>query len=109
MDIIESLEKRQSIRAFKPDPVPPTILRELMERSLRAPSWGNTQPWDFFVVAGSKLEAIKQGFTEKVGQEAVPDIARPQEFPEPYASRRRFQMRTPGATPPPVRRPFPQN
>ena len=97
MDIKESIEKRKSIRAFKPDPVPQATLKELMELALRAPSWRNTQPWDFIIAAGSKLEAIKQGFTEKAGarQESMPDIARPQEFPEPYASRRRPANRPP--------------
>ena len=111
MDILESVEKRKSVRAFKPDPVPQPILQEIMERSLRAPSWGNTQPWDLIVVGGSKLEEIKQGFTAKGGQDTNPDIARPQEFPEPYASRRRPMVRpqaapgTPGQQQPPPPRP----
>lgn len=98
MDIIESVEKRKTVRAFKPDPVPQSVLKELMEHALRAPSWGNTQPWDFIIAAGSKLEEIKQGFAEKTGQDSTPDIARPQDFPEPYASRRRG----PGTPPPPT-------
>ncbi len=89
MDIVEAINKRKSIRAFKPDPVPQAILKEIMELALRAPSWGNSQPWDFVIATGSKLEEIKQGFTEKAGQESMPDVARPQEFPEPYGSRRR--------------------
>lgn len=109
MDIIESIEKRKSIRAFKPDPVSQSVLKELIEHALRAPSWGNTQPWDFFIATGSKLEEIKQGFADKAGQDPMADIARPQEFPEPYASRRRppgQPARTPaGGAQPPVRRP----
>lgn len=89
MDIIEAVNKRQSIRAFKPDPVPITILREIMGLALRAPSWSNTQPWEFAVVTGSKLEEIRAGFIEKADQEPAPDISRPQEFPEPYETRRR--------------------
>ncbi len=109
MDILESIDKRRSIRAFKPDPVPQAILKEIMELSLRAPSWGNTQPWDFVIATGSKLEEIKQGFANKAGQDSAPDISRPQDFPEPYASRRRPAGRPPETTPagqPPVRRPI---
>ena len=113
MDIIESLNTRRSVRAFKPDPVPQSTLKELMDLALRAPSWGNTQPWDFIIAAGSKLEAIRQGFTDKAGQDSTPDVARPQEFPEPYASRRRPPQanRPPEAAPaaqqtPSVRRPM---
>ena len=111
MDITESIDKRKSVRAFKPDPVPQAILKELMELALRAPSWANTQPWDFIIATGSKLEEIKQGFADKAGQDSLPDIARPQEFPEPYASRRRPVNRPPEAVPAgqqnqPVRRPM---
>jgi nitroreductase len=87
MDIVKAINKRQSIRAFKPDPVPQAILKEIMEAALRAPSWANTQPWEFAIVTGSKLEEIRQGFLERVDQELAPDIARPKEFPEPYNSR----------------------
>ena len=89
MDIIEAVNQRKSIRAFKPDPVPQGILKEIMELALRAPSWANTQPWEFVIVGGKKLEEIRQGFIEKAEQEAYPDIARPKGFPEPYDSRRR--------------------
>lgn len=99
MDTTESISERKSIRAFKPDPVSRASLEKIMELALRAPSWGNSQPWDFLIASGSKLEDIKQGFTEKAGQESMPDIARPQEFPEPYGSRRRSPpARVPAAT-----------
>ena len=45
MDIVEAIQQRKSIRAFKPDPVPKEILKEILELALRAPSWANTQPW----------------------------------------------------------------
>jgi nitroreductase len=88
VDIVEAVRKRKSIRAFKPDPMPRSILKEIMEEALWAPSWANTQPWEFAIVSGPELEAIRQGFLEKAGEESIPDIARPQEFPEPYNSRR---------------------
>ena len=111
MDIVESINTRRSVRAFKPDPVPQATLKEIMELSLRAPSWGNTQPWDFIIATRNKLEEIKQGFADKAGQDSTPDIARPQDFPEPYASRRRPANRPPvaasaGQQNPPARRPM---
>ncbi len=89
MDIAEAIKKRKSIRAFKPDPVPRNALREIMELALRAPSWGNTQPWEFAIVSGKELEKIRQAFIKKADEEPNPDLSRPQEFPEPYDSRRR--------------------
>ncbi len=89
VDIVESINQRKSIRAFKPDPISLATLKELMELALRAPSWANVQPWDFVIATGSKLDQIKQGFAERAGGEPGHDITRPQEFPEPYNSRRR--------------------
>ncbi|TET42243.1 MAG: nitroreductase [Dehalococcoidia bacterium] len=89
MDIVEAIQQRKSTRAFKPDPAPQEILREIMELALRAPSWANTQPWEFAIVAGKKLEEIRHAFVEKAEEEHNPDIPRPREFPEPYDTRRR--------------------
>jgi nitroreductase len=91
MDIAEAINQRKSIRAFKSDPVPKAILAEIMDLALRAPSWGNTQPWEFAIVTGEKLEEIRQAFVEKAASGAAdnPDIPRPREFPQPYDTRYR--------------------
>jgi nitroreductase len=87
MDVVEAIRERMSIRAFKSDPVPRDMLRQILEQALRAPSWANTQPWEFAIATGKKLEEIEKGFLERGEQEPDPDIARPYEFPEPYMSR----------------------
>jgi len=91
VDIDQAIEQRKSIRAFKSDPVPKAKLKEIMELALRAPSWGDTQPWEFAIVTGKKLEEIRQAFVEKAAaaQEDNPDIPRPREFPQPYDTRYR--------------------
>ncbi len=89
MDICEAVNQRKSIRAFKPDVVPQQTLKEIMDLALRAPSWANTQPWEFAIVCGRKLDEIREAFTEKVGEQLNPDIAAPKEFPEPFNTRRR--------------------
>jgi nitroreductase len=94
MDIAEVINQRKSIRAFKSDPVPKEILKEIMELALRAPSWANTQPWEFAIMTGEKLEEIRQAFVEKAAsEEDNPDIPGPREFPEPYDTRRRVLSR----------------
>lgn len=87
MDIKTAINKRKSTRAFKPDPVPQKVLKDIMELALRAPSWANTQPWEFAIVSGAKLEEIKQSLVAKRKGEPNLDIARPWGFPEPYISR----------------------
>ena len=90
MDIVEAIQQRKSIRAFKSDPVPKEILKGIMELALQAPSWANTQPWEFAIVTGKKLEEIRQAFVEKAKEEPNPDIPIAREFPQPYDTRRRL-------------------
>ena len=56
MDVEDAIRQRKSIRAFKPDPVPKEQLRNILEQALRAPSWANTQPWEFVVVKEAELK-----------------------------------------------------
>lgn len=90
MDVIDAIKERKSIRAFKSDPVPLDLLKKIMEQALRAPSWANTQPWEFAVATGKKLKAIQEGFVER-GMEGMQnsqaEVARPYEFPELYMAR----------------------
>jgi nitroreductase len=92
MDLVTAIKKRQSIRAFKPDPVPLDTLKKIISQAIWAPSWANTQPWDFVIVAGKKLKEIQDGFLNRGEVEAKSEVARPYEFPEPYVSRMRGLM-----------------
>jgi len=88
MDVEDAIRRRKSIRAFKPDPVPREMVRNILEQALRAPSWANTQPWEFVVVTGKQLRDIQRAYLERGEQEPRSEVARPYEFPEPYLSRR---------------------
>ena len=63
---------RRSIRGFKPDAVPKEVVREIVALAMRAPSSLNTQPWNFYVVAGEPLNRIRKGNTER-NLAGVPD------------------------------------
>ncbi len=91
MDLIEAIKSRKTIRAFKPDPVPQPVLREILDAARNSPSWGNTQPWEFAIVAGSQLEEIKKGYLEKGDSDSAMEAGEPPEKPEPYLSRGRHQ------------------
>lgn len=56
---------RRSIRGYKRDPVPKSVIREVIEIAMRAPSSLNTQPWNFYAVAGAPLDRIRAGSTER--------------------------------------------
>jgi len=44
------LRTRRSIRRFKPDPVPESVIKEILTTATFAPSAHNRQPWRFIVV-----------------------------------------------------------
>jgi nitroreductase len=62
----ESVVKgRRSIRGYLPKAVPRALIEEVITMAMRAPSSLNTQPWNFTVVSGAALDAIRQGNTER--------------------------------------------
>lgn len=65
MNYDEVVRGRRSIRGFKPQAVPRETIREVLELAMRAPSSLNTQPWNFYVVAGEPLDRIRAGNTER--------------------------------------------
>lgn len=56
---------RRSIRGFLAKPVPRALIRDVLTMAMRAPSSLNTQPWNFTVVGGVALDAIRRGNTER--------------------------------------------
>ncbi|MFC7343959.1 nitroreductase [Saccharopolyspora griseoalba] len=54
-DVIRS---RRSVRAFLPDPVPPEVIRGVLEDARSAPSHSNTQPWVVHVVSGAARDEL---------------------------------------------------
>jgi nitroreductase len=55
MTVTEAVATRTSIRAYLDKPVDPTLVRELLEKSSRAPSGGNLQPWRIVALAGAAV------------------------------------------------------
>lgn len=90
MDAIEAIYGRRSIRAFKPDPVPKDVLEKIMEAALRAPSWENTQPWEFIVLGGEAMDGLRKAVKERAlaGEKPKLDIPWPK-FSGPYRERER--------------------
>jgi nitroreductase len=92
MKVSEALDSRMSCRAFLPDPIPESTIREILEAASRAPSGGNLQPWYVDVLTGAPLAAL----VERI-QVQVPEfpLGHPSEYPvypsplgEPYRTRR---------------------
>ena len=50
MEVSEAVNSRQSIRAFTDQEVSDELIQRLLEKSARAASGGNLQPWKIFVI-----------------------------------------------------------
>lgn len=55
MEFRELVEKRSSVRQFRPDPVDPAHLREMVRLAGLAPSPNNSQPWQFIAITRTDL------------------------------------------------------
>tara|TARA_R110001599_G_scaffold351752_2_gene584477 strand:+ start:441 stop:1127 length:687 start_codon:yes stop_codon:yes gene_type:complete len=93
--VTEAMLSRRSVRAFTQQPVSADCIRRLLSTAARAPSGGNLQPWQIFVVGGDELTRLKVIMRERV-QEAPrgeePEYAvYPEELVSPYRDYR-FQL-----------------
>ncbi len=92
-DVFAAARSRRSIRAYKPDPVPLQLLRDIVELGRHAPSGSNIQPWRVHVLTGSTLQrvgsAIQSAFlSDEPGHQRDYDYYTDPVF-EPYLKRRR--------------------
>ncbi|MCX7705470.1 MAG: nitroreductase family protein [bacterium] len=67
MNFLELVRKRQSVRKYRPDPVPVEVLDRCFEAARLAPSACNSQPWQFIAVTDKKL-------VEKIAEKAFSGI-----------------------------------
>lgn len=66
MSVSEAVASRRSIRQFLPDPVGQDILQRVLEKAQRAPSGGNTQPWNAIVATGEPLARLHAAVAEVI-------------------------------------------
>lgn len=58
MDLFEAIEKRRSIRRYRPDPVSDEHLKKILEAARLAPSGKNLQPWRFVIVRDAERKKM---------------------------------------------------
>ena len=84
MEVVSAVKGRRSIRKFETKEIPKDIIREILESARWAPSWGNTQPWEFYVVSGKPLEEFKKANLAMLdsGEAFSLDVPIPEVWPE---------------------------
>ena len=65
LSFTEIMKQRHSTRYLLSKPIPKETLKTIMETSLLTPSWGNSQPWTFYVASGTTLENIRKDWISK--------------------------------------------
>jgi nitroreductase len=72
MDVETAIRTRRTHKAFRPQPVPPELLGEVLEVARWAPNHHLTNPWRFRVVGPAALARLKQA----AGPEAASKLDR---------------------------------
>ena len=94
-DAIErAMSERRSVRAFLPTPVPRDTVERILKVAARAPSGTNMQPWRAHVLAGEIKNKLAQAVVDAFLNGRPGDYKSeykyyPDQFAEPYLSRRR--------------------
>jgi|TARA_B110001452_G_scaffold124490_1_gene103206 nitroreductase len=88
MKVSDAVLNRRSIRAFKSDPIENSMLRNLLEKSARAATGGNLQPWKISVLNGQAMKEFLT-FQDAWTKPEIPgyDIY-PTKLKEPYRTSR---------------------
>lgn len=61
-----AVDSRMSVRGFTDQPVDGDLIRKVLQKAARAPSGGNLQPWQLYVVGGADLQAFKDIMAARV-------------------------------------------
>src|ERR1700722_11350846 len=91
--IHRAITKRRSVRRFLPTPIPRNVIAQILDAAARAPSGTNMQPWRGHVLVGAVKDelctAVQAVFDAEEGGHRREVQYYPDEFFEPYLSRRR--------------------
>src|SRR6202044_3330247 len=92
LTVTEALERRISVREFRPQPLPRELVREILDVARWAPSGGNLQPWKVIAVAGAGrtpgVELARRTQAAEAPDESIERPVSPPNLWEPYRTRR---------------------
>ncbi|MBU1207439.1 MAG: nitroreductase [Proteobacteria bacterium] len=91
MEILKAIKTRQSIRAFKANPINQDVMKKILQAVSNSPSYTNTQPWEVFVVSGKKKKELGQKLLELARAKAPthPALPTPKGWPPALEERSR--------------------
>jgi coenzyme F420-0:L-glutamate ligase / coenzyme F420-1:gamma-L-glutamate ligase len=69
--LLDLIQSRRSIRRYKPDPIEPAVLEQVLKAAIWAPSAHNRQPWRFAVI---QSQAQKDALALAMGAQLRSDL-----------------------------------
>lgn len=91
MNVYEAVRSRRSVRCFLDRPVPAAVLTRVLSAAVRAPSGGNLQPWQVYVLSGRRLDDLKSRVRRRIAAgdsgDQLPVPPYPSQLPTIYAQR----------------------
>ena len=90
MDVLQAIQDRKSVRAFKATPVSRDTINDLLKLTAHAPSAINLQPWDFYAADGEEKERLSRRLLKSYGERQIsckPATVKP--MPDVYRQRGR--------------------
>ena len=88
MEVSEAINSRQSIRAFTDQEVSDELIQKLLEKSSRAASGGNLQPWKIFIINNEMMIKFLKFQEDWTDPETPAYDIYPENLTEPYKTSR---------------------
>ena len=88
MEVSEAVNSRQSIRAFTDQEVSDELIQRLLEKSARAASGGNLQPWKIFIINNETMINFLKFQEDWTDPETPAYDIYPENLSEPYKTSR---------------------
>ena len=88
MEVSEAINSRQSIRAFTDQEVSDELIQRLLEKSSRAASGGNLQPWKIFIINNEMMIKFLKFQEDWTDPETPAYDIYPENLTEPYKTSR---------------------
>ena len=75
MDLLEAITTRRTIAKFRPEPIPPEVLRPVLAAGIWAPNHHLTEPWRFVILGPETQRRLARRFGELKAAKIVTESA----------------------------------
>lgn len=88
MNVTDAVMARKTTRDFLDEPIPNEVIAELLTKASRAPSGGNVQPWEIYVINGDSMAGFREHMKTAEAADGMEYDIYPPKLWDPYRTRR---------------------